>query len=71
MRELLVVLMLCGCAGAAEDEPLAEESDATPPVEEMRPETPLCEGSPPASPALCQSLRYGDHGYCNFWRECP
>jgi len=31
---------------------------------------PLCVGSPPESHSLCQSLRYGDKGYCNAWVAC-
>ena len=71
MRELLLAVLLCAC-GAEADEPSADEPQETPATQTgRRPEIPLCEGSPPASPDLCQSLRYGDRGHCNFWRECP
>lgn len=74
MRELLLTaVLLCACGAEAEaDEVIVDESQEPPAAQpEQRPETPLCEGSPEPDGVLCQSLRYGDRGYCNFWRKCP
>ncbi len=66
---LLLALLVCAC-GAEADEVIVVEAEPAAAQPEERPEVPLCEGSPPASPALCQSLRYGDQGYCNRWVDC-
>ena len=70
MRELLLLVVLCAC-GAEADEPVAEPdvaSDATP--DEPEHVTPLCAGEDEPLPGECQTLVYGDKGYCNRWAAC-
>lgn len=82
-RLLVAVVMgaaLGACAGADEvasdDDASASAPDAaTTDVAPATPATtertiPLCDGSPPESPELCQRLVYGTHGYCNQWIDC-
>lgn len=78
-RLLAAVVMgvALGCAGG-DDGPSSDDADASstePTTVEVvpaksEPQIPLCEGSPEESSELCQSLRYGSHGYCNFWIDC-
>ena len=67
-RELLIVLLALACGAEADEAVLVEQ--AAPAAAEERPEVPLCEGSPEPAEGLCQSLRYGDRGYCNRWVDC-
>ena len=64
----LCVLLACG--GGAEDGPLPDEPVDAAPAAPEEPVIPLCEGSPAQTPELCQELRYGIRGYCNFWHAC-
>jgi hypothetical protein len=70
MKMLMSLLLLTLACGGATD----ETEDASPVGEEdAAPEErviPLCEGSPEQTPGLCQELRYGQRGYCNYWHEC-
>lgn len=64
-----LLLLACGGAAGEGDEPVDAMVEAAPdaPAETV---VPLCEGSAEQTPALCQELRYGLRGYCNYWHEC-
>lgn len=69
----MMVLMGCGACGgeAPEPEPVgAEEPAPAAPAVPAERVIPLCDGSLAQAPELCQELRYGTRGYCNFWHAC-